>query len=79
MEEKRNNGIAERLIEAGKYQKLALRVLLPEHIQGHIEVIENELKAIIKECACDIVKNSMDRDSAESNEKAGGAKKIIIE
>lgn len=68
-----NGEIIGRLLEAGTYQKMALQALLPEHTRGHVEVIERELKAMLKECAYDIVKSGM-YENKERREDACDAK-----
>lgn len=68
-----NGEIIGRLLEAGTYQKMALQALLPEHTREHVEVIERELKAMLKECAYDIVKSGM-CENREHGEEACDAK-----
>ena len=44
-----NTDRMERFQEAREYQKKAIYALFPEQARGHLEVIENEIKAMIKE------------------------------
>lgn len=39
----------ERIMKAREYQKKAIMALIPEQMQGHVEVIEKEVKAIVRE------------------------------
>lgn len=54
-----NREMIERLKEASKYEKMAIRALLPEKAAGHIEVIEGELHAMFLEFVMDAVKEGM--------------------
>lgn len=53
----------ERLKEAGEYQKMAVKALLPEYTHKHVEVIEGELKAIFWECIGETVKNKWEAET----------------
>ena len=43
-----------RIKTAGMYQKKAIKALIPENMNSHLEVIEGEIKAMITEAAVDI-------------------------
>jgi len=46
-----NKVFIEKMVQAKKMECEALLSLLPESQQGHVEVIEKELFAMVKECA----------------------------
>lgn len=46
-----NSEFIEKMIQAKKLECEALLSLLPESQQGHVEVIEKEISAMVKECA----------------------------
>lgn len=76
-----NKGMLERLLEAGKYQKLAIKTLLPEEVAPHIERIEKELKEIL--IACLQEGNTMDKSantgSGRNKKQEKGVKEVTIE
>ncbi|MBQ8952196.1 MAG: hypothetical protein IJ065_13750 [Eubacterium sp.] len=53
----RNNEVIYRLREAARYQRKAVRCLIPDRMSGHLDVIGNELKLILTEAAQDILKD----------------------
>ena len=54
----RNNGeMINRFREAAGYQRKAIRVLFPEKMGAHLDVIENEIKMMVVETAMDLVKD----------------------
>ncbi len=57
-----------RLMEAGKYQKKAIRALFPESMAGHMEVIENELSAMFMEYAMELASQCMRAKNKETQE-----------
>lgn len=62
-----------RMKEAAKYQKMAIRALFPEQAAEHLDVIEGELKAMFHELVMDAVKQEMKKKfesewNAESSE-----------
>ena len=64
-----NKEMIGRLKEAKEYEKKAIYALLPDSASGHISVIENELKSMLKELAMELVMESMKQK--ESEEKKG--------
>lgn len=56
----------DRLREAAKYQRMAFSALLPEELTGHIDVIENEFKAMLKDTVIGIVKHEMMKQYGQS-------------
>lgn len=46
-----NKELIKRLKNAGKYQKMAIKELLPKETNAHLEIIERELKAMVSEAA----------------------------
>lgn len=46
-----------RIMQAKKYQMMAVRSLFPEEKQEHITTIEREMKALIKESILDGIQN----------------------
>lgn len=75
--------IVNRLIKAGKYEKMAIHALLPERAAKHMEVIEKELRTMFMEAVADVIGcegndgSDSSRNEAE-NEKASKVKKIKI-
>ena len=71
-----NNEIIEKLIEAKKLEKEALMMLLPEKLQGHLEVIGNEVKAMLLDCVEELNMKDDEKQSAnkESNKDKSPSK-----
>lgn len=67
----------ERVIEAKKYGKLAVRALLPEQAAVHLDNIEKELKAIITECVIDIVRH--EKEEVKQDNTSSNIKKVKID
>lgn len=75
-----------RLKTAADYQKKAIRALLPEKMEKHLDVIENEIKSMVLEAAAELVKGcgtkggTAEPQSAQqaSSEKTS-ARKVEIE
>lgn len=63
------NEMLGRVIEAGKYQKMALKALFPEKANRHFKVIEHELKEIIMEEVIEIANIAMRNHSETTNEE----------
>ena len=63
-----NDGL-HRLMEAKKYQKMALMALLPESAGAHIEVIERELSAMLMEGAVELCRCAMDSKNEGAREE----------
>ncbi|MDD6812251.1 MAG: hypothetical protein PUD93_10350 [Lachnospiraceae bacterium] len=76
-----NKEILERLELAGHYQKKALRALFPEEMGEHLDVIEQELKAMFMELAAEAVKqyNTSKKETAEESNTKTNVKKVDIE
>lgn len=72
-----NTELIGRMMEARKYQMLAIKALFPEEKQEHIDNIERELKAMFSESVMEIlmkcmntvndVKSQVNREECESN------------
>lgn len=45
-----------RIIEAKKYEMMAIKALLPENERKHVDVIEKEIKSIFAEMVMDFMK-----------------------
>lgn len=73
-----NKEMMERIMEAGKYQKMAIRALVPDSKQEHLDVIEKELKALLLEDILSFVETAVKEDSGTSD-KTGKAHKVTIE
>ena len=66
-----NTEVIGRMMEAKKYQMLAIKALFPEGKQEHIDNIERELKAMFSESMMDCVMKCMNAASdikAQANE-----------
>lgn len=76
----KNGGISgeiiQKLQEAKKLEKEAFLLFLPENVKGHLEVIEMEVKNMLKECWVDVV---FGRNQPEKKEHSQGkVKKVDI-
>lgn len=65
-----------RLIEAKKYQEKAIKALFPEHMQGHIEVIQKEIRGMVQdgvlqllqsEAGMELIKTMMNSMGSDTN------------
>lgn len=71
----------QRIKTAGEYQKKAIRALFPEEIGGHLEVIENEIRAMVMEAAAGLLKEYHKEDACkgeQSRERALKVRKVNI-
>lgn len=72
-----------RLVEAKKYQEKAIKALFPEPMQGHIEVIQKEIRGMVQEGALQMLQSeagmeliktmmsTMGSDSKEESDQKG--------
>lgn len=69
-----------RIEEAKRYQKLALRALLPDSVAGHMDVIEKEIRAMVMEGAADLgrigLNRYLDRAGGNKDDDTGSGKNI---
>ncbi len=74
-----NVEIIEKLIEAKKLEKEALMMLFSKKMQGHLEVIGNELKKMACEYIMDLDLEQSEKKSTEKKEaQYHGVKKVDI-
>lgn len=85
-----NKELLGRLELAGQYQKKAIRALFPEGMEEHMEVIENELKAMLMEVVAETMRyhnanvkqktteENENCDKTKNSEKQGRTKKVQI-
>lgn len=59
-----NRSFQSRLQQASQYQKQAIRALLPDHVNAHLDVIENEICTLIKDVLIDGLQNEFKSQSA---------------
>lgn len=72
-----NKELIQRIKNAGKYQKMAIKELFPKETNAHLEVIERELKAMVTEAAVKWMSELKNTDEpAETDE--GRVKKVEI-
>ncbi|MCR5722685.1 MAG: hypothetical protein K6G72_10130 [Lachnospiraceae bacterium] len=72
-----NKELIQRIKNAGKYQKMAIKELFPKETNAHLEVIERELKAMVSEAAVKWMSELKNTDEpAETDE--GRVKKVEI-
>jgi hypothetical protein len=69
-----NQEFITKLWEAKKLEREAFQSLIPEKTRKHVEVIENEMKALIKECLFE----NMTKENGETNTSENKAKKVDI-
>ncbi len=73
--------LMERLCIAGEYQKKAVRALCSEKMNGHLDVIEREVKMMFVELMADVMRECKTERKRESGPKAAegeNARKIEI-
>ena len=75
MEKKNGNEWEQRIIQMVKYQKMAVQALLPQQVSVHMQVIEDEVKAMLMELAIDMFKNTADVEDTPPKK----VKKVTIE
>ena len=63
----------EKMMEAKKLEMEAIMLLLPDKMKGHIEVIGNEVKLMLKECLLDMAAKH-GQDTAEASQTPGSSK-----
>lgn len=74
-----------RLRTAGKYQRKAVRALLPDQMSSHLDVIEDEIKGMFKDIALEMVmeykkcENESCKDEADNSKTSGKTKKVDIQ
>ena len=64
-----------RVLEAGKYQKMAFKKLFPESANRHFEVIEHELKELFMEGVMEIANLAVQYQSEANNEESANKTK----
>ena len=64
----------QRLIQAKKYQKMALRALLPEKAAGHLDIIERACRALLLDCL-----KEMGTEKQPEEKTGGEVKKVTID
>ena len=77
-----NKELISRLKKAGGYQRQAIRALLPEGMEGHLDVIENEIKQMFEETVTrHIMEFRDDVTATDSCDKKAdhGVKKVTID
>lgn len=73
---KMNKEILRRVKTAGEYQKKAIRALLPEKVNGHLDAIEKELKIMVREMAAEMGKEGKKREACEEEQSAERVSKV---
>lgn len=71
-----------RLRTAAGYQKQAVRALLPKGMEGHLDVIEKEVKLMLAETVTGLFSECVSDAAAkggEGEERDKGIKKVTIE
>lgn len=75
-----NKTTIQRFKEAKKYQKLAIRAILPEQAAKHMDVIEKEVKEMFFECIAELTRpEKQGTTESDSNDKESGLKKVNID
>ena len=76
------NEMVGRLKTAAGYQRQAILALLPEGMEGHLDVIEKEIKSMVAETMTKVMEERV-RSSCKSDEPQDGTdskvKKVTIE
>ncbi len=68
-----SENMMKRLKKAAGYQRQAILALLPEGMEGHLDVIEKELGAVLKEAMADMVRECMIGRMSVSDGRVDGA------
>ena len=77
-----NKEMMGRLKTAAGYQKKAIRALLPEGMEGHLDVIEKEVKMMLAEAAAGFFTGCMSGTEAKGepeDRQDKGSRKVTIE
>ena len=68
-----NKEMADRIREAGNYQKKAIHALFPDRTNRHLEVIEHEIREMLTEEVVEIAGMVMQYQTKSSDEKETGS------
>ena len=63
----------QRVKTAMEYQKKAIRALLPENMEGHLNVIENEVRAMVFDLAASMIRDVRESDLFRCDAANAGA------
>ncbi len=77
-----NKSILKRLRTAAGYQKQAIKALLPDGMDGHLDVIGGELKSMFCEIMAGMTAECREEPGKEEGSKSGSAgnvKKVTID
>ncbi len=78
----RNQEMLGRIKRGGGYQRQAIRALLPEEMEGHLDVIEGELKAMFAEAVTKVMTDHVTgecKGDATEDKANSKVKKVTIE
>lgn len=66
-----NKEFIDKMKEAKKIEGEALRMILPENVRGHVEVIQQEMKVMLRECMteCAMSMNGQEKESEAARRK----------
>lgn len=68
--------IFDKLVEIARLKKEVLQMILPEKTFKHLEVIGNEVKAMLFETVCDTIKAKNDPSKSDVQKSV---KKVVID
>ena len=77
-----NKDTIHRLKKAAGYQRQAILALLPEGMDSHIEVIENEIKKMFEETVTNVIfecRQENEKTDTKDDNKKTGIKKVTID
>jgi hypothetical protein len=74
-----NREFLDKMKEAKKLEREALKLVLPKNVRGHIEVIEKEMKSMLKECIADCFAEFMEKGTQKNNNEAANSKLHKVE
>ena len=79
MDMNRNRIFLEKMMEAGKLQREALMLFLPDKMKGHLTVIGHELTSLLMDCVVDLCAGTQ-KEPSESGEgpSQGNVRKVDI-
>ncbi len=69
----------EKIIQAKQLEKEALLMLLPDHVKGHLNVIEKEVKALMIELLIDTATHKKESSSANEDSRRSHVNKVNID
>lgn len=71
-----NREMKKRVYDACHYERLAVQSLIGPKVSAHLDVIENEVRKMVIECICSVIKSESKEKADEHFTEAENDKKI---